>query len=196
MIFFFVKQGLVLLSLTSWLLLIKPAGCGDGALPCEPVPLIGTAIFYLSIYLIALGNGGYQPSIATFGADQFDVTDPNERHSKTAFFSYFYLALNLGSLFSNTVLVYFEDSGKWWLGFWTATGSAVLALLTFWIGAPGYRHIKPSGNPLPRVAQVFVAATRKWDVNVSADGVKLYELEGTESAISGSRKILHSNEFR
>lgn len=186
----------MLLSLISWLLLIKPAGCGDGALPCEPVPLIGTAIFYLSIYLIALGNGGYQPSIATFGADQFDATDPKERHSKTAFFSYFYLALNLGSLFSNTVLVYFEDSGKWWLGFWTATGSAVLALLTFWIGAPGYRHIKPSGNPLPRVAQVFVAATRKWDVSVSADGVKLYELEGTESAISGSRKILHSNEFR
>ncbi|RWR77839.1 protein NRT1/ PTR FAMILY 7.2 isoform X4 [Cinnamomum micranthum f. kanehirae] len=198
-IFVFVEQGLVLLSLTSWLLLIKPAGCGDGELLCEPVSIIGTAIFYLSIYLIALGNGGYQPSIATFGADQFDVTDPVERHYKTAFFSYFYLALNLGSLFSNTVLVYFEDTGKWWLGFWTATGSAVLALITFWIGTPGYRQVKPSGNPLPRVAQVFVAAARKWDVKVSTDGVELYELEGTEfldkaATLTGSNPCIEPKE--
>ncbi|XP_058070778.1 protein NRT1/ PTR FAMILY 7.2-like [Magnolia sinica] len=187
--------GLVLLSLSSWLFLLKPAGCGDGELDCTPVSTIGIAIFYLSIYLIAFGNGGYQPTIATFGADQFDETDPTERRSKTAFFSYFYLALNLGSLFSNTILVYFEDTGKWLIGFWTAAGSASLALLLFRLGTPGYRHFRPSGNPLTRVAQVFVAASRKWDRKVPDGGEKLYELEGTESAIAGSRKMVHSNEF-
>ncbi|XP_077210476.1 protein NRT1/ PTR FAMILY 7.2-like [Tasmannia lanceolata] len=185
--------GLVLLSLSSWQLLTKPTGCGDGKLDCMPVSTGGIMIFYISIYLIALGNGGYQPSVATFGADQFDETDPKEKRSKTAFFSYFYLALNLGSLFSNTILVYFEDSGKWSLGFWTATGSAVLAILLFCIGTPGYRHFRPSGNPLPRVAQVLIAASRKWGINV--DEENLYELKGKESAIAGSRKILHSKEF-
>lgn len=187
--------GLLLLSLSSSLFLIKPAGCGDGKLECTPESTIGTVIFYLSIYLIALGNGGYQPSIATFGADQFDVMDPVESRSKIAFFSYFYLALNMGSLVSNTVLVYFEDGGNWSLGFWTASASAILALLLFWVGTPRYRHFKPCGNPLPRVAQVLVAAGRKWDVKVPEDETKLYELEGSESAISGSRKIIHSSKF-
>jgi dipeptide/tripeptide permease len=45
--------------------------------------------------------------------DQFDETDPVEARSKVAFFSYFYLALNVGSIFSNTVLVYYEDLGQW-----------------------------------------------------------------------------------
>lgn len=175
---------------------MKPSGCGDGKLDCDQASPIGTGIFYLSVYLIAFGNGGYQPTVATLGSDQFDENDPVEMHSKAAFFSYFYFALNAGSILSNTLLVYYEDSGKWVLGFWASTGSAALALLLFLLGTPGYRHFKPSGNPLARIAQVFVAATRKWDVKVPDNGEMLYELEGKESAIAGSRKILHSNEFR
>ncbi|KAG1327232.1 protein NRT1/ PTR FAMILY 7.2 [Cocos nucifera] len=188
--------GLMLLSFASWFLLVKPSGCGDGELECKPPTTIGTAIFYLSIYLIAFGNGGYQPTIATFGSDQFDEMDPHERHSKIAFFSYFYLALNVGSLFSNTVLVYYEDSGKWVIGFWTSAGSAALALLLFLLGTPSYRHFKPSGNPLTRIAQVFFAAFRKWEVEVPSNEIMLYEVEGKESTIAGSRKIRHSNGFR
>ncbi|XP_008808100.1 protein NRT1/ PTR FAMILY 7.2 isoform X2 [Phoenix dactylifera] len=188
--------GLMLLSSASWFLLVKPSGCGDGELECNPPTTTGTAIFYLSIYLIAFGYGGYQPSIATFGSDQFDVMDPYERNSKIAFFSYFYLALNVGSLFSNTVLVYYEDLGKWAIGFWTSSGSAVLALLLFLLGTPSYRHFKPSGNPLTRIAQVIFAAFSKWEVEVPSNEIMLYEVEGKESAVAGSRKILHSNEFR
>ncbi|XP_057954774.1 protein NRT1/ PTR FAMILY 7.1 [Malania oleifera] len=186
--------GLVLLSLSSWFFLIKPNGCGDGEVICEPTSSIGIVIFYLSIYLVAFGYGGHQPTLATFGADQFNERIPKDRTSKAAFFSYFYFALNLGSLFSNTILVYYEDSGKWTLGFWLSTGSAIIALLSFLMGTPGYRYIKPHGNPLPRVAQVFIAAAKKWDV-VPADATELYEVEGSESAIKGSRKILHSDDF-
>ncbi|GFZ18215.1 major facilitator superfamily protein [Actinidia rufa] len=186
--------GLVLLSLASWLFLIKPEGCGDGEQICTPTSSIGTVLFYLAIYLVAFGYGGHQPTLATFGSDQFDEANPKERTSKAAFFCYFYFALNVGSLFSNTILVYYEDSGEWTLGFWVSTGSAVIALVSFLFGSPGYRYIKPCGNPLPRVAQVFVAAARKWYV-VPAEENELYEVEGSESAIKGARKILHSNEF-
>ncbi|KAK9274328.1 hypothetical protein L1049_019142 [Liquidambar formosana] len=186
--------GLVLLSLSSWLFLIKPEGCGGLDTICTPTSSIGVAVFYLSIYLVAFGYGGHQPTIATFGADQFDEMNPKAKSSKAAFFCYFYFALNVGSLFSNTILVYFEDSGQWTLGFFVSTVSAIIALVSFLLGTPGYRYIKPCGNPLPRVAQVFVAAFKKWNV-VPANAEDLYELEGSESAIKGSRKILHSNEF-
>lgn len=187
--------GLVILSLTSWFLLVKPSGCGDGETHCDKPSTAGVALFYLSTYMIAFGNGGYQPSIATLGSDQFDETDPDEARSKVAFFSYFYLALNVGSLFSNTVLVYYEDSGQWVMGFWVSAAAAALALVLFLLGTPNYRYFKPSGNPLTRIAQVLVAASRKWRTHAPR-GELLHEVDGDESKVSGIRKILHSDQLR
>ncbi|XP_004307313.1 PREDICTED: protein NRT1/ PTR FAMILY 7.2-like [Fragaria vesca subsp. vesca] len=188
--------GLTLLSLTTYLFLLKPKGCGDEKSPCGEHSNFEFALFYLSIYLIALGNGGYQPTIATFGADQFDEDDPEEGHSKIAFFSYFYLALNLGSLFSNTILGYFEDKGIWTVGFWASTGSAAMALILFLCGTPRYRHFKPQGNPLSRFCHVLVAATRKWKVKITSDGDDLYEEHLKQCPENQSRKILHTRGFK
>ncbi|GJN22035.1 hypothetical protein PR202_gb09564 [Eleusine coracana subsp. coracana] len=189
--------GLVILSLTSWFLLVKPSGCGrEMNTRCDEPSAPGIALFYLSTYMIAFGNGGYQPSIATFGSDQFDETDPDEARSKVAFFSYFYLALNVGSIISNTVLVYYEDQGEWVMGFWVSAGAAALALVLFLVGTPRYRHFKPSGNPLTRIAQVFVAAFRKRHTKVPSSGELLHEVEGEDAQVTGIRRILHSNGFR
>jgi len=187
-------QGLASLSLSSYLFLIKPKGCGDQTTPCREHSSMEIGLFYLSIYLVALGNGGYQPNIATFGADQFDAEHSREAHSKVAFFSYFYLAMNLGSLFSNTILGYFEDDGMWALGFWVSAGSAFAALVLFLIGTPSYRHFKPTGNPLSRVCQVIVAAIRKW--KVQAEGQELYEVEAKECTTNVGRKMLHTEGFK
>ncbi|THU60259.1 hypothetical protein C4D60_Mb07t10750 [Musa balbisiana] len=190
--------GLVLLSLSTYLFLLKPSRCGEEHFLCGPHSSMETGVFYLSVYLIALGNGGYQPNIATFGADQFDEKDPDESHSKVSFFSYFYLALNLGSLFSNTFLDYFEDKGMWALGFWVSAGSAMVALLLFLCGTSRYRHFKPIGNPLSRVCQVVVAASRKWKMKMPTNGGDdLYEVEEKQvSAAHGSRRVLHTEGFR
>ncbi|KAK8497334.1 hypothetical protein V6N12_064024 [Hibiscus sabdariffa] len=188
--------GLVSLSLSSYLFLIRPKGCGNQEMPCGSHSGLEITLFYLSIYLIALGNGGYQPNIATFGADQFDEEDPKEGHSKVAFFSYFYLALNLGSLFSNTILGYFEDEGMWALGFWVSAGSALAGLVLFLAGTTSYRHFKPSGNPLSRFSQVLVAAIRKCSVDMPPDADELYDVDGNDSSMNGNRKILHTDEFK
>ncbi|XP_061360216.1 protein NRT1/ PTR FAMILY 7.1 isoform X2 [Gastrolobium bilobum] len=187
--------GLALSSLSSWRYLINPAGCGDGNTPCMPTSSFGVNIFYLSIYLVAFGYGGHQPTLATFGADQYDEKNPKEKSSKVAFFCYFYFALNVGSLFSNTVLVYYEDTGKWTMGFLVSLASAVIAFLSFLSGTPRYRYVKPCGNPAVRVAQVFMAVVRKWGVT-PAKADQLYEVDGPESAIKGSRKILHTDDFK
>ncbi|KAK6119265.1 hypothetical protein DH2020_046991 [Rehmannia glutinosa] len=191
------KLGLISLSLSSYLFLVKPDGCGDEKTPCGSHSTIHLSLFYVSIYLIALGNGGYQPTIATFGADQFDEDHPKESHSKVAFFSYFYLALNLGSLFSNTILGYYEDKGVWAVGFWASAGSATLALILFLLGTPIYRHITPKGNPFSRFCQVIIAASRKWKIEVpSNDDGGLYEVQGSDLADNGGRKILHTEGFK
>eukprot|EP01018_Ginkgo_biloba_P038946 Gb_19159 [translate_table: standard] len=135
--------GLVLLALSSHLLLLKPAGCGNGSLSCQNASSLEIGAFYLSIYLVALGNGGYQPSIATFRADQFDEEDQREGVSKIAFFSWFYLALNLGSLFSNTILGYLENNGMWPLGFWLSSSATRMSMVVFLLGTLRYFHQMP-----------------------------------------------------
>ncbi|XP_019187809.1 PREDICTED: protein NRT1/ PTR FAMILY 7.2-like [Ipomoea nil] len=183
--------GLVSLSICSQIFLVRPKGCGDKNSKCGDHSTLHVVLFYVSIYLVALGNGGYQPNVATFGADQFDEDHPKESHSKVAFFSYFYLALNLGSLFSNTVLVYFEDKAMWALGFWASAGSAFSALVLFLVGTPRYRHFTPKGNPLSRFCQVVVAAARKWKVQLPCDADELHEVDGE----NGTRKLLHTDGF-
>ncbi|XP_052192338.1 protein NRT1/ PTR FAMILY 7.3-like isoform X2 [Diospyros lotus] len=188
--------GLVSLSLCSYAVLVKPAGCGDDQTPCGSHSTFHIALFYLSIYLVALGNGGYQPNIATFGADQFDEEDPKEGQSKVAFFSYFYLALNLGSLFSNTILGYFEDEGMWALGFWASAGSATLALVLFLVGTPRYRHFIPKGNPFSRFCQVVVAAARNWKAEIPTNEKDLFQVDGKECSNNAGRKISHTSGFK
>ncbi|XP_027337452.1 protein NRT1/ PTR FAMILY 7.3-like [Abrus precatorius] len=188
--------GLVSLSLLLDLFLIAPKGCGNESIPCGKHSILEMGIFYLSIYLIALGNGGYQPIIATFGADQFDEEHSKEGYSKVAFFSYFNLAFNLGQLFSNTILVYVEDKGKWALGFWVSAGSAFAALILFLVGTPRYRHFKPSGSPLSRICQVLVAALWKWRAEMPSHRGDLYLMDENESSTNGNRKVLKTQGFK
>ncbi|KAH7862729.1 hypothetical protein Vadar_008670 [Vaccinium darrowii] len=188
--------GLIALSLASSLFLLNPRGCGDRTTTCGSHSTWEIGLFYLSIYMIALGNGGYQPNIATFGADQFDEEDPKEGHSKVSFFSFFYLALNIGSLFSNTILGFFEDEGMWALGFWASAASAFAGLILFLCGTPRYRHFKPTGNPLARFCQVIGAAAKKWRVEIAPGEENLYDANEKESSVGGARKMLHTHGFK
>ncbi|KAF3632281.1 Protein NRT1/ PTR FAMILY 7.3 [Capsicum annuum] len=187
--------GLVLLSLVTQLYLIKPKGCGDRTTLCGEHSTMEIKLFYISVYMIALGYGGYQPNIISFGADQFDEHDLREKPSKPAFFSYFYLALNLGSFFSNTVLDYFEDDGMWALGFWASAASAFAGLVLFLGGTARYRHFRSSGNPITRFSQVIVAASKKWRVEMPENEDALYEGDDESSKTAG-RKMLHTHGFK
>ncbi|PIM99816.1 Peptide-transporting ATPase [Handroanthus impetiginosus] len=66
----------------------------------------------------------------------------------------------------------------------------------FILGTRLYRYQKPGGSPLTRLAQVLMASLRKYRVKVPKDKSLLYETSDAESAIVGSRKLDHTDEFR
>ncbi|GMI75840.1 NRT1/ PTR family 7.3, nitrate transporter 1.5 [Hibiscus trionum] len=188
--------GLVTLSLVTHLFLLKPQGCGKIGQLCEPHSPAVTALFYVAIYLIALGNGAPEPALAAFGADQFDEEDEEEKQSKNSFYSYFYVALNLGSLFAETVLAYVQYLGNWILGFWICATSATVAFSLLLCGTFRYRHFKTVGNPISRFSQVIVASMRKKNFQVPTNGERLYEIGRKEGENNGARRILHTNGFK
>ncbi|XP_047980365.1 protein NRT1/ PTR FAMILY 7.3-like [Salvia hispanica] len=189
--------GLVILSLSTQEFMLEPKGCGKIGDVCHQPSPAKVACFYISIYLLALGSGAIEPAMATLGADQFDEEDAEENKSKTAFFSYYYVALNLGSLIAETVLVYIENLGRWVLAFWISTSCGLLALAFLLSGTSRYRHMKPpSGNPISRFSQVISASVRKLKLGVSSNGEdRLYEVRDKDDKEFG-RRISHTDDFK
>lgn len=155
-----------------------------------------TGVFFLALYLIALGTGGIKPCVSSFGADQFDETDEVEKKKKSSFFNWFYFSINVGALVASSVLVYIQMHVGWGWGFGIPAVAMAIAVMFFFSGTPLYRHQKPGGSPLTRLAQVVIAAFRKSHVAVPDDSTILYENEDKESAIRGSRKLDHTYEMK
>ncbi|XP_024312586.1 protein NRT1/ PTR FAMILY 8.3 isoform X3 [Brachypodium distachyon] len=162
---------------------------------CPQANLQQYLIYFIGLYMIALGAGGIKPCVSSFGADQFDDTDPVERTKKGAFFNWFYFCISIGSLISGTVLIWVQENCGYSIGFGIPTFFIALAIGSFVLGSEIYRFQVPGGSPLTRACQVVVAAIRKQNVDLPVDSSLLYECHGKMSAIEGSGKLEHSSEF-
>ncbi|CAA7406405.1 unnamed protein product [Spirodela intermedia] len=183
--------GLTLLTLTASVRGIRPS-CDGGV--CHPSSgQVGA--FFLALYLIALATGGIKPCVSSFGADQFDETDEKEKKRKSSFFNWFYFSINLGALVASSVLVWIQMNVGWGWGFGIPAVTMAVAVIFFFSGTRLYRHQKPGGSPLTRIAQILVASFRNWNAEVPADKTLLYELGDKESAIEGSRKLQHTEQL-
>jgi peptide/histidine transporter 3/4 len=152
------------------------------------------ALSSLGLFLTALGLGGIWPCVPTFGADQFDDTDAAEKEQKKLYYNWYYFAGNGGFFFASTVLVWVQDNHGWGLGFGIPTVVSAVGIAGFLACMKLYRYQKPGGSALTRICQVVVAATRKVNVDVPTDSSLLYEMPpGKESAIVGSRKLMHTD---
>lgn len=183
--------GLVILSISVTVDALKPASCAAAAISCPKPSTVQAAVFFVAIYIIALGSGGYLPAFTALGADQFD-----SNIQKTNFFGWLFFATNVGTILANTIFVWMENRGMWALGYWLATGLGTLAFIAFGFGVPVYRQFRPAGNPFTRVAQVLVASSRKWRLKVPKDENLLHELDEKELIEHGCRKMPHTTRFR
>lgn len=185
--------GLALLTMASSVKGLVPTSCDDNGV-CHPTDA-QAAVVFVALYLIALGTGGIKPCVSSFGADQFDENDEREKKSKSSFFNWFYFSINIGALVASTVLVYVQTHVGWGWGFGIPAVVMAIAVVSFFVGTPLYRHQKPGGSPLTRIAQVLVACARKWNVAVPADKSRLHETLDKESGIEGSRKLEHTDQL-
>lgn len=186
--------GMVTLTLSASVPAFKPPSCVGSI--CPSASPAQYALFFFGLYLIALGTGGIKPCVSSFGADQFDDTDPTERMKKGSFFNWFYFSINLGALISSSFLVWVQDNWGWGLGFGIPTIFMGLAIGSFFSGTVLYRFQKPGGSPITRMFQVVVASLRKCNVDIPYDSSLLYEVPEKTSAIEGSRKLEHSDELK
>lgn len=188
-----------MLTLTVSLPALRPPTCGKGIISendCPKASSLQVGMFFLALYTIAIGTGGTKPNISTMGADQFDEFEPKEKSLKLSFFNWWMFSIFLGTLFSNTFLVYIQDNVSWSLGYGIPTAGLAFSVMVFLVGSPFYRHKLPSGSPLTRIAQVLVASLRKLKVHVPQDPKDLYELSMNEYATKGRYRVDHTSSLR
>jgi dipeptide/tripeptide permease len=127
--------------------------------------------------LVPIGTAGIKANISNFGADQYDVNDPAQVRAREKFFSWFYMAINLGSAVAYGGLTTIGASGglgvpkKYGYFFVYAIAAAAmqLAVLLFRSGRAAYK-IRPtqSKSSLAGVAEQIRAAAKAGSWSASA----------------------------
>ena len=88
--------------------------------------------------------------------------------------------------------MYIQDNVGWGLGFGIPAMTLEIALFVFVCGTRFYRHKMPSGNPLTRIAHVFVATIHKWNILNKVAVIEEREVLKSRS----SRQYLSIDKFR
>lgn len=157
-----VWQGLVLLTVQAHSSSLQPPKCDHNKhIPCQKVDGAKAALFFLGLYLVALGVGGIKGSLPAHGAEQFDETTPHGRKQRSSFFNYFVFSLSSGSLIAVTLVVWIEDNKGWQWGFGISTLTIFMSIPIFLAGSRFYRNKIPAGSPLTTIFKVCFDSTNK-----------------------------------
>ncbi|KAL0731631.1 hypothetical protein Bca4012_027725 [Brassica carinata] len=161
--------GLALLTFSTMI----PSSCEDPSQLVSCASPLQVTLFFFSMYLVAIGQGGYKPCIKVFGADQFDGDDLEEAKAKSSFFNWLMFGICVSILSTRLVSSYIQENLSWSLGFGIPSVSMLLALLLFLFGTSSYRFSTDGGgkkNPFARIGRVFVEAVknrRQHDFDIS-----------------------------
>ncbi|XP_062030651.1 protein NRT1/ PTR FAMILY 5.8 [Rosa rugosa] len=132
-----------------------------------------SSFLFCSLYLISLGQGGYNPSLQAFGADQLDSEeeelpsskDDKKSNKKSLFFQWWYFGICSGTVLGISVMSYIQDTFGWILGFAIPMISMVTSVIVFSCGSPIYtyrqRNETMGNKPVVSMLQVIKAAALK-----------------------------------
>ncbi|XP_047164198.1 protein NRT1/ PTR FAMILY 4.3 [Vigna umbellata] len=156
-------SGFILLSVQAHVPQLKPAPCNlltDGE-HCVEAKGIKAAIFFVALYLVALGSGCVKPNMVAYGGDQFDQDNPKQLKKLSTYFNAAYFAFSLGELVSLTILVWVQTHSGMDVGFGVSAAVMAMGLISLICGTLYYRNKPPQGSILTPIAQVLVAAILK-----------------------------------
>ncbi|XP_058188528.1 protein NRT1/ PTR FAMILY 4.3 [Rhododendron vialii] len=165
LIFGFVElSGFILLSVQAHLPQLKPPQCNMAAIngdPCLEAKGLKALIFFVALYLVALGSGCVKPNMISHGADQFNRDDPKQSKKLSSYFNAAYVAFSVGELVALTVLVWVQTHSGMDVGFGVSAAAMAMGLISLVCGTLVYRNKPPQGSIFTPIAQVFVAAILK-----------------------------------
>ncbi|KAF8019273.1 hypothetical protein BT93_G0063 [Corymbia citriodora subsp. variegata] len=164
LIFGFVElSGFILLSVQAHLPQLKPPKCDTIHNPTDCIEAKGfkAFIFFIALYLVALGSGCVKPNMIAHGADQFKRDDPSQSKKLSTYFNAAYFAFSVGELVALTVLVWVQTHSGMDVGFGVSAAVMAMGLISMVSGTLYYRNKRPQGSILTPLAQVIVAAIVK-----------------------------------
>ncbi|KAK7328359.1 hypothetical protein VNO77_22464 [Canavalia gladiata] len=164
LIFGFVElSGFILLSVQAHVPQLKPPPCdmfNDGE-ECIEAKGFKALIFFLAIYLVALGSGCVKPNMIAHGADQFNQENPEQLKKLSTYFNAAYFAFSVGELVALTILVWVQTHSGMDVGFGVSAAVMAMGLISIICGTLYYRNKPPQGTIFISILQVFVAAILK-----------------------------------
>jgi POT family proton-dependent oligopeptide transporter len=106
--------------------------------------------FYLSLFLIILGNGLFKPNISVLVGKLYETEE--HKHLKDSGFNIFYMGINLGAFACNFVAAYLRIKYGWGWAFAAAGIGMFLGLIWFFIGnlrTPNLKAVDKISPPRP-----------------------------------------------
>ncbi|KMT07894.1 hypothetical protein BVRB_6g145900 [Beta vulgaris subsp. vulgaris] len=200
LIFGFVElSGFILLSVQAHLPQLKPEKCNmlaqdKSGQVCEEAKGIRALIFFVALYLVALGSGCVKPNMIAHGGDQFSSKQSTQL---STYFNAAYFAFSVGELVALTVLVWVQTHSGMDIGFGISAAVMAMGLICLVSGTLVYKNKRPRGSIFTPIAQVFVAAFLKRK-KVCPSDVKELHGSGTNlhyTSFNASDNLIHTQRF-
>ncbi|XP_048232150.1 protein NRT1/ PTR FAMILY 4.3 [Ricinus communis] len=203
LIFGFVElSGFILLSVQAHLPQLKPPQCNINVEQCVEAKGFKALIFFVALYLVALGSGCVKPNMIAHGADQFNQNNTKQSKKLSSYFNAAYFAFSMGELIALTVLVWVQTHSGMDVGFGVSAAAMAMGLISLVSGTLYYRNKPPQGSIFVPIAQVFVAAILKRKQVCPSSPDMLHESQNNVlnnnivGLSSDSGKLLHTQRFR
>lgn len=97
-------------------------------------------LFFLGLFLIALGAGGIKSCVSAIVGDQFNKSNQS---LLSKVFGWFYLSINIGSFVSMLLIPYLKEKYGFHLAFGVPGIFMAIATLIFWLGRKKYILVPP-----------------------------------------------------
>ncbi len=116
----------------------------------------GKQYFYISLFLIVLGNGFFKPNISTLLGNLYN--EDNYKHLKDAGYNIFYSGINIGAASCTFIAAFMRNKYGWSYAFGTAGVGMFVGLLVYFIGLKHYKHadvLKPAQKEDMPLSKIF-----------------------------------------
>ncbi|XP_010912660.1 protein NRT1/ PTR FAMILY 4.3-like [Elaeis guineensis] len=164
LIFGFVElSGFILLAIQAHLPQLRPPQCNMMSKEehCVEAQGFKAIIFFIALYLVALGSGCMKPNMIAHGADQFRKDDPKQSKKLSTYFNTAYFSFCVGELIALTLLVWVQTRSGMDVGFGLSATAMAMGLISLVSGLIFYRNKPPQASIFTPIARVFVAAIAK-----------------------------------